>query len=93
MPKGLVVAFLVIVAVFIFIRLRKRPDTDNYDGYGGRRGGGGRGFRRPYIPRPIIYGNPYVYPSAILTLDNEDEDPKDLEIKRLKEKLKKNNGS
>lgn len=75
-----IIIVLVILVILIPAVYAKFKKSDNYDGFG-KRGGRGRRIK--------IIGNPFVYP----TVDPiyEGEDPKDLEIKRLKEKLKKTN--
>ncbi len=94
-PFNIFVGILVIIILTVVILWRKKDKTtDNYDEFG-RRGGRRGGGYRPIIRRPIIYGgNPYIYPPpAILTLDKQDQDEKDLEIERLKKELKDKHGS
>ncbi len=86
---GPIILIIIIVVLFYFILKDTYNKVDNYDDFrgGGRRGGGG--FRGGYRGPRIIYGgNPYILPPhALLTLDNEDHDEKDVEIERLKKEL------
>ncbi len=85
MKVKIVIGIVILAIALYLIFFRKKNKADQFDGFG-RRGGGG-GYRGGGSRNIIVASNPYLYPPIYPVY--EGEDPKDKEIRELKEKLNK----